>query len=234
MHRILLLAVLLFAGGAASAQSGLGQLKSVLGGSQISSGEAGSGLKEALSVGVSKGSDLVSQVDGFYKNDAIRIPFPPEARNVEQKLRRIGMGAEVDKFVLSLNRAAEEASKEAKPIFLSAVREMNIQDAVSILRGPDDAATQYLSRATSAQLKDKFKPIIQRTLDMTNASGLYTKLIDAYNKIPFVQKMNPSLDEYATGKTVEGLFIVIAGEEKNIRSNPAARTSELLKKVFQK
>lgn len=207
--------------------------KTLTGGSgSLSSAEIAEGLKEALTNGISKGSDLVSQVDGYFKNPEIKLPFPPEAKKAEEKLRQIGMGAEVDKFVLSLNRAAEDAAKEAKPIFVTAIKSMTIQDAAGILKGQPDAATQYLKRTTSSPLKDKFKPVVQNSLSKVNATRYYADLINAYNKIPLVQKMNPNLDDYATDKAIEGLFIMIAKEEKNIRSNPGARTSELLRKVF--
>ncbi len=206
--------------------------KALAGGGQLSSEEIVNGLKEALTNGISKGSDLVSQVDGYFKNPEIKLPFPPEAQKMETKLRQIGMGAEVDKFVLSLNRAAEDAAKESKPIFVAAIKSMTIQDAAGILKGEQDAATQYLKKTTSSPLKDKFLPVVKASLDKVNATRYYADLVTAYNKIPLVQKMNPDLDQYATDKAIQGLFIMIAKEEKNIRSNPAARTSELLRKVF--
>ncbi|RDV15927.1 DUF4197 domain-containing protein [Pontibacter diazotrophicus] len=233
MKHILILAICIFIGEGAMAQINLNKVKSALSGnSQLSSDEVGAGLKEALTVGVSKGSDMVSQADGFYKNPAIRIPFPPEAQKVEDRLRQIGMGGEVDKFVLALNRAAEDAAQEAKPVFVSAIKQMTIQDAWSILQGQNDAATQYLSRTTSGQLNEKFKPIIQNSLNKVDATQLYANLINTYNKIPLVQKMNPDLDEYATQKAIDGLFVMVAQEEKNIRQNPGARTTDLLQKVF--
>jgi hypothetical protein len=202
------------------------------GGTGLSSEEIAEGLKEALTNGISKGSDLVSQIDGYYKNPEIKIPFPPDAKKAEDKLRQIGMGKDVDNFILTLNRAAEDAAKEAKPIFVSAIKQMTIQDAAGILKGKPDAATQYLKTTTSNPLKDKFKPVVQSSLSKVNATKYYADLIGTYNKIPFVTKMNPNLDDYATDRAIEGLFIMIAKEEKNIRSNPGARTSELLKKVF--
>ena len=232
MKKIIILTIILIWGVGTSAQISVSKVKSALKGGQLTSEEVGQGLKEALTVGVSKGSDLVSQVDGFYKNPAIRIPFPPEALKAEGTLRRLGMGAEVDNFVLALNRAAEDAATEAKPVFVSAIKQMTIQDAWSILRGEDDAATQYLNRNTSTQLNEKFKPVIQTALNKTNATTLYANLINTYNKIPLVKKMNPALDEYATQKAIEGLFVVVADEEKNIRQNPGARSTELLQKVF--
>lgn len=206
--------------------------KKLAGGDQLSSEEIANGLKEALTNGISKGADIVSKMDGYLKNPEIKLPFPPEAQKVETKLRQIGMGAEVDKFIVSLNRAAEDAAKESKPIFVAAIKSMTIQDAAGILKGQPDAATQYLKKTTTAPLKDKFLPVVQNSLNKVNATKYYADLITAYNKIPLVQKMNPDLDQYATDKAIEGLFVMIAKEEKNIRSNPAARTSELLKKVF--
>jgi hypothetical protein len=194
--------------------------------------EVASGLKEALIKGISNGADLASQVDGYFKNPEIKIPFPPEVKKVEDRLRQIGLGGEVDKFVMTLNRGAEDAAKEAKPIFITAIKQMTIQDAWAILRGEPDAATQYLKRTTSAQLKEKFKPVIQNSLNKVNATKYYSDIVTRYNQIPLVQKVNPELDSYATDKAIEGLFVMIAREEKEIRANPAARTTELLKRVF--
>jgi hypothetical protein len=210
----------------------LKKLQKALEGESLSTEEVASGLKEALTNGVSKGSDLVSQADGYFKNPEIKIPFPSEVKQVEAKLRQIGMGSEVDKFILTLNRAAEDAAKEAKPIFVQAVKQMTIQDAWAILKGEQDAATLYLKKTTSPLLKEKFRPVIQNSLEKVNATKYYGDLVNTYNKIPLVQKVNPDLNEYATEKAMEGLFIMIAKEEKNIRANPLARTSELLKKVF--
>ncbi len=218
---------------AAQINQTIGDVNKGLGGSQpLSAEQVAEGLKEALVKGISTGSDLASQVDGYLKNPSIKIPFPPDVKKVEDKLRQIGLGGEVDKFVTQLNRGAEDAAKEAKPIFISAIRAMTIQDAWSILRGEKDAATQYLMRTTSSQLKEKFKPVIQRSLNKVNATKYYSDIVNRYNQIPLVQKVNPNLDDYATDKAIEGLFFMIAQEEKNIRENPVARTTELLKKVF--
>ncbi|HKZ39076.1 MAG TPA: DUF4197 domain-containing protein [Chryseolinea sp.] len=233
MKKIIFFLILIGSAEGAFSQINLNKLKKVIGGSEsLSSDEVAQGLKEALTKGVSKGSDLVSQVDGYFKNPEIKIPFPPEVKQVESRLRQIGLGDEVDRFVLTLNRGAEDAAKEAKPIFIEAVRGMTIQDAWAILKGEQDAATQYLKSSTSSLLKEKFKPIIQNSLSKVNATKYYSDLVNSYNKIPLVQKVNPDLDEYATDKAIEGLFIMIAKEEKNIRANPMARTTELLKKVF--
>lgn len=216
----------------ASGQISLNKLKNVLGDASLTNAEVASGLKEALINGVSKGSDLVSQTDGYFKNPQITIPFPPEVKRVETSLRQVGLGGEVDKFVLTLNRAAEDAAKEAKPIFVEAVKQMTIDDAWSILKGSNDAATQYLKKTTTALLAEKFKPIISASLEKVNATRYYGDLINTYNKMPFVQKADPDLEGYATQKAIDGLFVMIANEEKNIRENPGARTSDLLKKVF--
>ncbi|MGV3586020.1 MAG: DUF4197 domain-containing protein [Adhaeribacter sp.] len=232
MKQIIILMVLAFTGTGAMAQIDLKKIRQAVTQSMLSNAEVGAGLKEALTKGATKGSELVSQVDGYYKNPEIKIPFPAEVRNVETKLRQIGMGAEVDKFVLALNRAAEDAAQEAKPVFVSAIKQMTIQDAFAILKGQPDAATQYLQRTTSDELTQKFKPIIQNSLAKVNATQYYTTLINTYNKIPLVKKVNPNLDDYATAKALDGLFLIVAKEEKNIRQNPQARTSELLKKVF--
>ncbi|HEY0739884.1 MAG TPA: DUF4197 domain-containing protein [Chryseosolibacter sp.] len=212
----------------------LGDVNKTLGGGStpLTTAEVADGLKEALIKGISTGSDLVSQLDGYFKNPEIKIPFPPEVKRVEDKLRQIGLGGEVDKFVMQLNRGAEDAAKEAKPIFITAIRSMTIQDAWAILRGEDDAATQYLKRTTSDQLKSKFKPVIQNSLQKVNATKYYSDIVTRYNQLPLVQKVNPNLDDYATDRAIEGLFFMIAKEEKNIRENPIARTTELLKKVF--
>ena len=231
MRKILIVA-LLFTAIQAFPQINLNKLKDKLKGGNLSTDDVARGLKEALANGVSKGSDLVSQADGYFKNAAIKILFPPEVKQVEDRLRQMGLGAEVDKFVLSLNRAAEDAAKEAKPIFLAAVKQMTIADAWSILKGEPDAATQYLIKTTSVPLKEKFKPVIQSSLNKVNATKYYSDLVSTYNKIPLVKKVNPNLDDYATDKAAEGLFVMIAREEKNIRDNPAARTTDLLKKVF--
>ena len=198
----------------------------------LTAADVGQGLKEALIKGISNGSDLASQLDGYFKNEAIKILFPPDVKKVEERLRQMGLGNEVDKFVMTLNRGAEEAAKEAKPIFIAAIRSMTIDDAWGILKGDPDAATQYLKRTTSGQLREKFSPVMQASLDKVNATKYYSDLVGTYNKIPFVEKVNPDLNDYATGKAIDGLFVMVAKEEKEIRENPIARTTDLLKRVF--
>lgn len=205
---------------------------SVNGPKPLTSEDVANGLKEALEQGISKGADLVSQTDGYFKNPEIKIPFPPDVQKVEDRLRQIGMGDQVDRFVMTLNRGAEDAAKEAKPIFVNAIKSMTIDDAWGILKGDDDAATQYLKRTTTPQLKEKFEPVIQNALNSTNATKYYSDLVDTYNKIPLVEKVNPDLEDYATDRAIDGLFVMIAKEEKNIRKDPVARTTDLLKRVF--
>jgi hypothetical protein len=194
--------------------------------------EVAAGLKEALIKGTTTGSDQASTLDGYFKNPLIKIPLPPDIQKIESKLRNIGLGKEVDKFILTLNRGAEDAAKEAKPIFISAIKQMTVQDAWGILKGSDNAATEYLKRTTSAQLREKFKPVIASSLEKVEATKYYSTIVTNYNKIPMVEKINPDLNDYATTKAMDGLFLLIANEEKKIREDPIARTTELLKKVF--
>ncbi len=194
--------------------------------------EAAQGIREALIKGTNEGVSIVSVIDGYFKNTEIKIPFPPEAANIENKLRAVGLGAQVDKAILSINRAAEDAAKEAKPIFVSAITSMTIMDAINIVKGQNNAATQYLQKTTSLQLNDKFKPVIRNSLDKVNATKYWSELITTYNKIPLVEKMNPDLAAYVTEKAIGGLFVMIAKEELKIRKDPVARTTEILRKVF--
>ena len=206
----------------------------VYGNMPVTDAEVASGLKEALSIGISKGATAAAQPDGYYKNSLIRIPFPPEVQKVETTLRSVGMGSLVDNFVLSLNRAAEDAAQSAKPIFLGAIRKLTIKDVWGILSGGKDAATQYLKRTTSEELKVAFTPKIQAALDKTKATRYYSDVMGAYNNIPLVQKVNPDLTGYATQRAIDGLFLLVAQEEANIRENPIARTTDLLRRVFAK
>lgn len=211
----------------------MGEVNKALGSeAPLTTAQVAEGLKEALIKGISTGSDLVSVTDGYFKNAEIKIPFPAEVQKVETTLRNIGLGSQVDKFVLALNRGAEDAAKEAKPIFIAAIKSMTIQDAWAILKGEENAATEYLKRTTSGLLKEKFKPVIQTSLNKVNATKYYGEIVTRYNQIPLVDKVNPNLDDYATDRAIEGLFTMIAKEEKEIRQDPVARTTELLKKVF--
>lgn len=201
-------------------------------GAPVTQTEVALGLKQALEVGIKSGAGKAAQTDGYYKNSLIRIPFPEDVQRVESTLRKVGLGGQVDKFILTLNRGAEDAAKSAVPIFMSAIKQMTIADAWAILRGDKDAATQYLKRTTSQQLYNAFNPVMVQSLQKTNATRYYTDVVNEYNKIPLVQKANPDLDDYATRKAIDGLFTLVAQEEANIRENPVARTTELLRRVF--
>ena len=198
----------------------------------VSQTEAAAGLKQALTLGISKGADQASQTDGFYLNKLIRIPFPPDAQRVATTLRTIGLGSQVEQFELSLNRGAEDAAKSAKPIFIAAIKSLTFKDVWGILTGSKDAATQYLQRTTTTQLTTAFRPIIQQSLDKVDATRYYSALTTRYNQIPLVKPVQTDLNQYATGKAIDGLFTLVAQEEANIRENPVARTTELLKRVF--
>lgn len=200
----------------------------------LTTAEIASGLKEALIKGAVNGSKTVSALDGYYKNPSIKILFPPEAQKVEQKLRDLGMGNLVDDLVEKVNHSAEDAAKEAAPIFKTAVTSMTITDAMNILMGENTAATDYLKRTTSTQLYSSFEPVIVKHLNKRGALDSWTKVVTRYNQIPFVQKLNPSLQDHVTNKAIDGLFHMIAKEETLIRKDPIQRTTEILKKVFAK
>lgn len=200
----------------------------------LSSDDVAAALKEALVNGVEKGTEQASQLNGFYKNGEIKIPFPEDAKKVASALKKVGMDKQVQNFVKTLNRSAELAAKEAKPVFISAIKEMSIKDAFGILNGEDkQGATNYLKGSTSDKLTSKILPIVEEALSATSATKYYNDLVTAYNKLPMVEKTDPDLSSYATAKTIDGLFHLVGQEELKIRQDPAARTSELLKKVFK-
>lgn len=190
------------------------------------------GLKEALNVGTNNSTASTSRMDGFYKNSLITIPFPPEAEKVKNTVVKLGMQKQVDDFVMTMNRAAEEASKEAAPVFIEAIKSMSISDGFSILKGADNAATEYLKNKTTTDLTIKFTPIIIRAIEKVQVTRYWNPLITTYNKIQGIEKQNPNLEQYITIKALEGLFKLIAGEEKKIRTDPIARINDILKKVF--
>lgn len=194
--------------------------------------EIGQGLKQALEIGTSKGADQLSAKDGFLGNLAVKILFPPEAQKVEKTLRSIGMGSLADNVITSLNRAAEDAAKEAKPIFLSAIKQMTIADATNILLGNNDAATAYFKRVTTSQLTAKFSPIVTSSLSKVGATKYWGDAASKYNKLPLVKPVNADLSEYVTQKAIDGMFIQVAQEELDIRNNLGARSTTLLQKVF--
>jgi hypothetical protein len=199
----------------------------------LTQSEITSGLKEALQVGTRNATSKVSAVNGFFGNQLIKVLLPPEARKVETTLRSLGMGAQVDRAILSMNRAAEDASAKAVPIFTNAITGMSIQDGISILRGSNDAATQFLKGNTSAQLTSAFRPVIQSSLNKVNATRYWTEIVTIYNRLPTTrQKVNTDLTGYVTERALNGIFVNVAEEELKIRTNPAARITDILKKVF--
>ena len=202
-------------------------------GSEPSQLEIGSALKEALEIGISAGTDRLSMQNGFLGNAAVKLLFPPEAQKVEKTLRGLGLDKPCDDFIMSMNRAAELAVKEAKPIFISALKQMTLQDATNILLSKEkNTATTYFQRVTSDALNAKFQPIIADALNRTEATRYWTDMSSRYNKVPFVTKVQTDLTAYATQKAMDGLFYEVAQEEFKIRSNSGARSSALLQKVF--
>jgi hypothetical protein len=197
----------------------------------LSNADIVSGLKEALSVGAQQSSNQLSALDGFFKNAAIKILLPEEAQKVEKTLRDVGLGSLVDKAVLSVNRAAEDAAKSAAPIFINAVKNMSIQDALGILKGGDFAATSYLKQKTTAELTAAFKPVIEQSLSKVGATKYWSDVFTNYNRFA-TNKINPDLSSFVTGKAMDGIFYQVGLEEQKIRKDPVARTTEILKKVF--
>ncbi len=215
----------------------LDKAKNALSGKQsaLSNEDIVAGLKEALAVGSQKGANTLSQADGFFANAALKILLPPEAQKVETTLRKVGLGKQVDDAILSMNRAAEDACKSAAPIFGNAIKQMSFQDALGILKGSDTAATGYLRGKTNAELTQAFRPVIEQSLEKVDATKYWNTLISSYNKVNFLgKKINPDLSAYVTEKALSGIFYQVALEEKSIRKDPLARTSEILQKVFGK
>lgn len=191
------------------------------------------GLKQALELGTTYSSERLSSKDGYFGNLAIKILFPEEAQKAEKTLRSLGLNQLADNVILTINRAAEDAANEAKPIFINAIKQMSIADATNILIGRDkDAATQYFERVTSNELRAKFKPVIESSLSKVGATKYWGDAVTRYNRIPLVTKINPDLQAYVTQKAMEGLFVEIAKEELKIRDNISARSTGLLQKVF--
>ena len=209
------------------------EANNVVSGQKLSEKEIVKGLKEALNIGGNNATKSASRKGGFYKNPQIKIPFPPEAKKMKITLIKAGMKPQIDAFEQSLNNAAELASKEVQEIIFIAISEMSIQDAVSILRGDDNAATTYLRQQTERQLYSKFKPIIKNAIAQVKVTKHWNLLVKRYNTLPLTKVVNPDLEDYVTQETIDGLFMLIAQEEKNIRENTKARVSELLQKVFK-
>jgi hypothetical protein len=190
------------------------------------------GIREALIVGATNSVLATSKVNGFYGNSLIKIPFPPEAQKVEKAARDLGLGKQVDEFIETMNHGAEQASAKAKPIFVNAIKQMTLTDVYNIWRGENDAATQYLMSTTRPLLENEFRPVIKTSLDQVEVTKYWNPLVSSYNKLPFVTPVNANLDEYVLNEAMDGLFLIIAQEEAKIREDPAARVTDILKRVF--
>lgn len=194
-----------------------------------------SGLKEALTVGITNSVNVTSVTDGFLKNSEIKLPFPADAIKVKEKALEWGLDGQVEKFETTLNRAAEEAAKEALPIFKNAIINMSVQDGFAILKGGEGAATNFLKDKTTAELIQAFSPKVKDAISKVKLTEYWDPIITKYNTaMNFTggQKLNPDLNQYVTEKAIEGMFIMVAKEENKIRANPGARVTDLLQKVF--
>lgn len=198
----------------------------------VTEAEAAEGIREALSQGLVKSVLQLNKEDGFFKDAFYKILIPEDARKIENTLRDIGLGSMVDKAILQINRGAEDAAGYAKPIFTDAIKRMDIGDAIGLVRNGDTSATHFFREKTTAQLVTAFTPVIKSSLDKVNATRYYGDMVNKYNSLPLVKKLNPDLTGYVTNKAINALFDLVAKEEKNIRNNFAARTTDLLKKVF--
>jgi hypothetical protein len=192
------------------------------------------GLKEALSIGSQNAVKTVSQADGYFKNPAIKIPLPEKVQKVEKPLRKLGLSKQVDEFVLTMNRAAEKAAPQAKDIFIGAVKEMTIVDAINILRGGDTAATDYMKSKTNDRLYGLFKPMVSKAVMDVGVTKAYQQLVDKAKQSKLIKDESLDLDHHVTSKALDGLFYMLAQEEKKIRKDPVAQVTDLLKKVFGK
>jgi len=209
-----------------------GLQKGVGGGSAASETEIVNGLKEALQIGTGNAVQIVSKVDGYYKNPKIRIPLPDTVQKTEKILRVAGYGSKVDEFELSMNRAAERAAPEAKTLFMDAIKQMTFTDAKKILNGREDEATLYFKDKTSPRLREVSKPIVRQAMGEVGVTKSYQDLEQSARSVPFAGAFSFDLDQYVTDKALDGLFLMVAEEEKKIRHDPVARTTDLLKKVF--
>ena len=217
----------------AFAQIDLSGILKKIPGSGLTEKDAALGIKEALTQGIGKAVLNLHKTDGFFGSDIYKLLLPPDSQKAEKTLRKIGLGSQVDKAILAINRGAEDAVGSATPIFTNAIKEMTVTDALGIVRGNKDAATQYFRRKTSQELIAAFTPPVKTSLEKTNATRYYADIANTYNRLPTsFDKVNPDLTNYVVGKAVDALFDQIAKEEANIRANPVARTTEILKKVF--
>jgi hypothetical protein len=202
------------------------------GGYGVSNDDIAAGLRQALDMGIEKQVTKLTQEDGFFRNELVRITLPPELQKVDKTLRDVGLGSLADEGLRVLNRAAEDAVQEATPIFVNAVQEITFADARNILLGADNAATQYLNNKTETALYSKFNPVIHSSLNKVGATQVWSNLIQRYNSLPLTTTVNPDLSDYVTQEALKGVYAMIAVEEKQIREQTASRTTTLLKKVF--
>jgi hypothetical protein len=198
----------------------------------ISNEEASSGLKEALTQGVGKAVSTLGAADGFFGNKEVKIPLPKSLQKIEKGMRLMGMGKQSDELVLKMNRAAEAAVPEAKALLVSSIKQMTVADAKTILTGPQDAATQYFKKTTSAQMSQKFLPIVQKATENVQLAASYNKYAEMGSKFGVVKKEDANIEQYVTNKALEGVYFMIAKEEAAIRKDPLGQASSLLKKVF--
>lgn len=234
IHRFSLSAALFISGTLAFGQLGDITRGLGLGQSQLSDSKVASGLKEALRVGTDKTVKLTGRPDGYFANEAIKILMPKNLRPLETGLRAMGYGPKVDDFVLSMNRAAEAAAPAARKIFVDAILAMSFDDARKIFSGGDTAATDYFKSKTTDQLTEAFRPVVEKTMDKNGVTRQYNALVGQYKSIPFARSFDLDINKYVVGKALDGLFYTLAQQEKDIRKNPAARTTSLLKQVFGK
>lgn len=213
-----------------SSSTGTGSSTSIAG---LTESDAGSAIKEALSKGVAAGIAKLNKKDGFFGSDIYKLLLPEDAVKIGNTLRAIGLGSQVDKAILQINRSAEKAVGYAAPIFVGAIKQMTLTDALNLVKGGNTSATDFFKSKTTDSLKTAFRPVIRKTLDSTSATRYYADIVNSYNKLPTTfNKVNPDLQDYVTTMAVNALFDQIAKEELAIRANPAARTTDLLKKVF--
>ena len=229
MKKILALLIILNFTACAELQQVVNQLPQAGGVSDL---DIAGGLREALDLGIDKQVSKLTQTDGFFKNDLVKILLPEELQKVDKALRDIGLSSLADEGLKVLNRAAEDAVSEATPIFISAVKDITFTDAKNILLGSNDAATQYLTSKTQTALYDKFNPVIKASFDKVGADQIWSNLINKYNAIPFTSNVNPDLTDYVTGEALKGVYKMIAIEEQDIRTKVGSRTTALLQKVF--
>ncbi len=198
----------------------------------LSNEDMAAGLRQALDFGIDKQVTNLTQKNGFYKNELVKILLPEELQKVDDALRKVGLSSLADEGIKALNRAAEDAVKEATPIFVNAVKDITFNDVKNILLGEDNAATEYLTSKTQTQLYDKFKPVISNSFGKVGADQIWNNLITKYNNLPLTNNVNPDLTDYVTNEALKGVYTMIAVEEKEIRTKVSSRTTDLLKKVF--